>query len=69
MFAAAEGKSTLGIPKTVGQDFTKPVIGHPGAITALPAIAGKSAPRRKSPRQASMHPESHLPKMHSPKDN
>ncbi len=34
MFAAAEGKSTLGIPKTVGKDFVNASKGE--SVKALP---------------------------------
>lgn len=36
MYAAAEGRSTLGIPSKVGKDFTKGFKGHPGSVKKLP---------------------------------
>ena len=36
MFAAAAGKSTLGIPASVGEEFTKGYHGKPGSISRLP---------------------------------
>lgn len=39
MFAAKEGKSTLGIPQNVGADFVNSLIGHPGAMNGLPQQA------------------------------
>ncbi len=54
MYAAAEGRSTLGIPKAVGQEFTAPLKGQTGSVDALP----KRAPKQKS---TTMHIHIHLP--------
>ena len=53
MFAAAEGHSNLGIPKSVGQDFTAASKG----ITGLPERAGKADP---PPSRPSSRPSSSL---------
>ena len=37
MYAAADGKSTLGIPKAVGKEFTATT--RPGSVKKLPARA------------------------------
>ncbi len=51
MFAAAEGNSTLGIPKSVGQEFT--AAQTPGSIKRLPehVAAPKGSKSMKSPAQ------------------
>lgn len=41
MHAAAAGKSTLGIPKSVGKEFTADQ--KPGSVKKLPARIGKKA--------------------------
>lgn len=41
MHAAAEGKSTLGIPKSVGKEFTADQA--PGSVKNLPERVGKDA--------------------------
>jgi hypothetical protein len=43
MHSAAEGKSTLGIPKSVGQEFTADQA--PGSVKKLPARVHKMAKR------------------------
>ncbi len=71
MEAAANGKSTLGIPKTVGQEFVR-------ADAASKAYAGtrdkSAAPVRsaRTPRAPKLpaHPgEVDLPRMHTSKHN
>lgn len=51
MHAAAEGKSTLGIPKSVGQEFTADQA--PGSVKRLPQHVGspKGSKSMKSPRK------------------
>jgi hypothetical protein len=39
MKAAAAGKSTLGIPQSVGQEFTSGFHGHKGSVSKLPEVA------------------------------
>ena len=36
MYAAKEGRSTLGIPASVGEEFTAGYHGKPGSISRLP---------------------------------
>jgi hypothetical protein len=56
MFAAAAGKSTLGIPKKVGQEFTSGFHGRPGSIKKLPArIERAKKTGLISPRAESRH--------------
>lgn len=52
MFAAAEGDSTLGIPKAVGKEFAESDAGG-----KLPEKAGKPD-RRKPPSRLHDHPSS-----------
>lgn len=42
MWAAREGKSTLGIPQSVGKDFTEAQA--PGSVKKLPMRVGPKAP-------------------------
>jgi hypothetical protein len=46
MHAAAQGNSTLGIPKSVGTDFVNASQGEP--VSALPQRAGPSSPLEAS---------------------
>ena len=49
MYAAAQGKSTLGIPKSVGAEFVKS--DKPGKLPAYKKPAGKSSsPSSGTPR-------------------
>jgi hypothetical protein len=52
MFAAKEGRSNLGIPPSVGSDFVASLIGHPGAVKALPAKAKSS--KAVAPKKAAV---------------
>ena len=47
MHAAAEGKSTLGIPKSVGQEFTSGQA--PGSVRRLPARVKDGKPKPRKP--------------------
>lgn len=62
MYAAAKGRSTLGIPKAVGQEFVQAT---PKA-KRLPKQGSTAATGPVRPA-AVMHPDSSLPKMHSSK--
>ncbi len=52
MYAAAEGRSTLDIPKAVGQEFTAPLKGQTGSVDALP---------KRAPEKPAVHIHIHLP--------
>lgn len=47
MHAAAEGKSTLGIPQRVGEEFTKAQA--PGSVKRLPERIKSAAPKMRKP--------------------
>lgn len=53
MHAAAEGKSTLGIPKKVGQEFTADQ--KPGSVKKLPQHVRKTA--RKAMKRGMISPK------------
>lgn len=55
MFAAQEGKSTLGIPQSVGSEFVAGLVGHPGSVNALPQRAKSSRVRVPKPKQINVH--------------
>ena len=57
MFAAASGKSTLGIPKKVGQEFTGDL--QPGSVKKLP-------PKVKRPRKSGQISDRAAARMKSP---
>lgn len=46
MFSARSGKSTLGIPKKIGQEFTADL--KPGDVKALPKRKNKAADRLRA---------------------
>lgn len=53
MFAAAQGKSTLGIPKSVGKDFASAT----GSSSGLPEKLGKLAKARHHKKKQKKAPD------------
>jgi hypothetical protein len=47
MYAAASGNSTIGIPQSVGKEFTAGFKGKTGSVKALPARVKDGKPTRK----------------------
>lgn len=52
MHAAAEGKSNIGIPQSVGEEFTKDQA--PGSVKDLPERVGKASPPEPAPEPEHM---------------